>query len=89
MKTKKIEVQGYISDLFADKQYKDIIKNIGNEEEFFMSMIYSPIIFNGNVVGVVTDIDLDEGVWCAICYGNFAVDVDLGRGTISALHPVM
>lgn len=81
-----IEVRGYIDDLLANKEQKDAIRNIEDQDEFLMSMIDAPILYNGKVIGVINDIDLDENTWCGIIWGDMVIDIDLCRGHISSLN---
>lgn len=61
-----IEVRGYIDDLLANKEQKDVIRGIEDQDEFLMSMIDAPIIYKGKVIGVINDINLDENIWYGI-----------------------
>lgn len=42
-----IEVRGYIDDLLANKEQKDVIRDIEDQDEFLMSMIDAPIVYKG------------------------------------------
>lgn len=64
-----VEVRGYINDLIANEEYKDIIKGIKDKEGFLVSMIDAPILYNGKVIGVINDIDLDENAWYGVLWG--------------------
>jgi len=81
-----IEVRGYIDDLLANKDQKDAIRNIEDQDEFLMSMIDSPIIYKGKAIGVINDIDLDENTWCGIIWGDMVIDIDPCRGHISSFQ---
>lgn len=81
-----VEIRGYIENLCTNKEYKDFIGGISNKEEFIMSMIDAPIVYKGKAIGVVNDVDLDEGVWYGVLWGNMAIDVDLCSEYISSLQ---
>ncbi len=81
-----VEIRGYIENLCANKEYKDFIGEISNKEEFIMSMIDAPIVYKGKAIGVVNDVDLDEGVWYGVLWGNMAIYVDLCSEYISSLQ---
>ena len=81
-----VEVRGYINDLIANEEYKDIIKDIQDKEGFLVSMIDAPILYNGKVIGVINDIDLDENAWYGVLWGNMAIDIDMCREYISSLN---
>ena len=81
-----VEVRGYINDLIANEEYKDIIKGIQDKEKFLVSMIDAPILYNGKVIGVINDIDLDENAWYGVLWGNMAIDIDVCREYISSLN---
>lgn len=81
-----IEVRGYIDDLLANKEQKDVIRNIEDQDEFLMSVIDAPILYNGKVIGVINDIDLDENTWYGVLWGNMAIDINVCREYISSLN---
>ena len=81
-----VEVRGYINDLIANEEYKDIIKDIQDKEEFLVSMIDAPILYNGKVIGVINDIDLDENAWYGGIWGDLAIDIDVCCEYISSLN---
>lgn len=81
-----VEVRGYINELIVNEEYKDIIKGIRDKEGFLMSMIDAPILYNGKVIGVINDIDLDESTWYGVLWGNLAIDIDVCREYISSLN---
>lgn len=81
-----VEVRGYINDLIANEEHKDIIKGIQDKEGFLMSMIDAPILYNGKVIGVINDIDLDENAWYGVFWGNMAIDINVCREYISSLN---
>ncbi len=81
-----VEVRGYINDLIANEEYKDIINGIQDKEGLLMSMIDAPILYNGKVIGVINDIDLDENAWCGIIWGDMVIDIDPCRGHISSFQ---
>ena len=81
-----IEVRGYIDDLLANKEQKDVIRNIEDQDEFLMSMIDAPIIYKGKAIGVINDIDLDENAWYGVLWGDLAIDIDVCREYISSLN---
>lgn len=81
-----IEVRGYIDDLLANKEQKDAIRDIEDRDEFLMSMIDAPILYNGKVIGVINDIDLDENTWYGILWGDIVIDIDPCRKRISSFQ---
>lgn len=81
-----IEVRGYIDDLLVNKEQKDAIRDIEDRDEFLMSMIDTPIIYKGKVIGVINDIDLDENIWYGILWGDIAIDIDLCRKRMSSFQ---
>lgn len=81
-----IEVRGYIDDLLANKEQKDVISGIEDQDEFLMSMIDTPIIYKGKAIGVINDIDLDENTWYGILWGDMAINIDLCRERISSFQ---
>lgn len=83
-----IEVRGYIKDLIAKEENKDFIKNIDNPNEFLISAIDAPIIRNGNVIGVINDIDLDEGIIYGVFWGDIAIEVDVCNECITSVQLV-
>lgn len=83
-----IEVRGYIKDLIAKEENKDFIKNIDNPNEFIISAIDAPIIRNGNVIGVINDVDLDEGIIYGVFWGDIAIEVDVCNECITSVQLV-
>lgn len=81
-----IEVRGYIKDLIAKKEYKDFIKDIDNPDEFLVSAIDTPIIRNGKAIGVINDIDLDEGIIYGVFWGDIEIEVDVCHECISSVQ---
>lgn len=81
-----VEIRGYIENLCANKEYKDFISGISNKEEFIMSMIDAPIVHKGKAIGVINDVDLNEGTWYGVLWEDMAVDVDLCGEYISSLQ---
>lgn len=81
-----IEVRGYIKDLIAKEEYKDFIKDIDNPDEFLVSAIDAPIICNGKAIGVINDVDLDEGIIYGVFWGNIAIEVDVCHECISSVQ---
>lgn len=81
-----IEVRGYIDDLLANKDQKDTIRDIEDQDGFLMSMIDVPIIYKGKVIGVINDIDLDENTWYGILWGDMAIGIDSCRKRISSFQ---
>ena len=83
-----IEVRGYIKDLIAKKEYKDFIKDIDSPDEFLVSAIDAPIIRNGKEIGVINDIDLDEGIIYGVFWGDIAIEVDVCNECITSVQLV-
>ncbi len=81
-----VEVRGYINSLIANKEYKDLIKNVDDKDDFILSMIDAPIISNDKVVGVINDVDLDEGVWYGVLWGDMSIDINSCYEYICSLH---
>lgn len=83
-----IEVRGYIKDLIAKEEYKDFIKDIDSQDEFLVSAIDAPIIRNGKVIGVINDIDLDEGIIYGVFWEDIAIEVDVCNECITSVQLV-
>lgn len=83
-----IEVHGYIKDLIAKEEYRDFIKNIENPDEFLISAIDAPIIRNGKVIGVINDVDLDDGIIYGVFWGYIAIEVDVCNERIASVQLV-
>ena len=71
-----IEVGGYIDDLLASKEYKGVFADIGDQEEFLMTMINAPIIQNGKPIGVVNDIDFEDRTWGGVIWADPIVGIN-------------
>lgn len=81
-----VEVRGYIDDLLANKEYKGVLADIGDQEEFLMTMIDAPIIQNGKPIGVINDIDFDNMTWSGVVWNNTLVEIDPCNKSIQSLH---
>ena len=81
-----IEVRGYIDTLLASEEYGDFFADIENQEEFLMTMIDTPIIYNGKPVGVVNDIDFEDMTWSGVIWSNTQIEIDLCNGSIQSIH---
>lgn len=81
-----IGIQININDLIANEKYKELFENIDDEEEFVISAVDSPIIKNGKVIGVINDVDLDEGIMYGAVWGDAAISIDIQRKRISSIH---
>lgn len=81
-----IEVRGYIDDLLANEEYKNFFADIENQEEFLMTMIDAPIIQNGKPIGVINDLDFEDGTWGGVIWGNMQIEIDPCNGSIQSLH---
>lgn len=81
-----IEVRGYIDDLLANKEYKDFLEDIEDSDEFFITMIDAPIIYNGKPIGVVNDIDFDDRTWSGVIWADSAIEIDVCNDNIHSLH---
>lgn len=81
-----IEVRGYIDDLLANKEYQDFLKDIEDEDEFFITMIDAPIIYNGKPIGVVNDIDFDDRTWSGVIWTDSVTEIDVCNNNIHSLH---
>lgn len=76
MEIKMIEVRGYIDDLLTSKEYKGVFANIGDQEEFLMTMFYAPIIQNGKPIGVVNNIDFEDRTWSGVIWADSIIEID-------------
>ena len=81
-----IEVRGYIDDLLASEEYKNFFASIEDQEEFLMTMIDAPIIYNGKPIGVINDIDFEDRTWCGVIWTNARVEIDPCNKSIQSLH---
>lgn len=81
-----IEVRGYIDDLLANKKYEEFLKDIDDKDDFLVSMVDAPIIYNGKPIGVINDIDFEDRTWCGVIWTNARVEIDLCNGSIQSLH---
>lgn len=71
--TKMIEVSGSIDELLVE--FNDI-SSVYNKEETLCTMLDCPIIRNGSVVGVISEIDIDEGIWYGVLWDRVALNID-------------
>ena len=78
-----IEVSGYIKDLLARQNAKEYLTGINDKEEFILSMIDAPILFNGKPIGVVNSVD-DE-FWTGVIWRDSAIEVNPIYKSISAI----
>ena len=83
-----IEVHGYIKDLIAKEEYRDFIKDIENPDEFLISAIDAPIIRNGKAIGVINDVDLDDGIIYGVFWRDIAIEVDVCNERIASVQLV-
>ncbi len=81
-----IEVRGYIDDLLANEEYKSFFEDIENQEEFLMTMIDAPIIHNGKPIGVINDLDFEDGTWGGVIWANARIEIDQCNGSIQSVH---
>lgn len=81
-----IEVRGYIDTLLASEEYGDFFADIENQEEFLMTMIDAPIIKNGKPVGVINDLDFEDGTWGGVIWANARIEIDPCNCSIQSLH---
>lgn len=78
-----IEVSGYIKDLLVEQNTKECLKNIDDKEEFILSMIDAPILFNGKPIGVINSIDNE--FWNGVIWCNPAIEVNPIYESISSI----
>ena len=83
-----IEVHVYIKDLMAKEEYRDFIKDIENPDEFLISAIDAPIIRNGKAIGVINDVDFDDGIIYGVFWGDMAIEVDVCNECIASVQLV-
>lgn len=81
-----IEVRGYIDDLLANIKYEEFLKGIDDKDDFFVSMVDAPIIYNGKPVGVINDLDFEDWTWGGVIWGNTQIEIDPCNGSIQSLH---
>lgn len=81
-----IEVRGCIDDLIVNEEYKSFFADIEDQEEFLMTMIDAPIIHNGKPIGVINDLDFEDGTWGGVIWTNARVEIDLCNGGVHSLH---
>ena len=72
-----IEVRGYIDDLLANEEYRDFLMSIEDSDEFFITMIDAPIVYNSKPIGVVNDIDFDDRTWSGVIWSDSAIEIDV------------
>lgn len=81
-----IEVRGYIDNLLANKKYESFLIDIEDKDDFLVSMVDAPIIYNGKPVGVVNDIDFEDMTWSGVIWNNTLVEIDPCNRSIQSLH---
>lgn len=81
-----IEVRGYIDNLLANKKYEEFLKGIDDKDDFLVSMVDAPIIYNGKPIGVINDIDFEDMTWSGVIWGNTQMEIDLCNGSIQSVH---
>ena len=81
-----IEVRGYIDNLIVNEEYKNFFASIEDQEEFLMTMIDAPIIQNSKPIGVVNDIDFEDGTWGGVIWCNTQMEIDPCNVGIQSIH---
>ena len=81
-----IEVSGYIDNLLANEKYENFLMGIEDKDDFLVSMVDAPIIYNGKPVGVVNDIDFENMTWSGVIWNNTLVEIDSCNKSIQSLH---
>lgn len=81
-----IEVSGYIDNLLANKKYEEFLKGIDGKDDFLVSMVDAPIMYNGKPIGVINDIDFEDMTWSGVIWGNTQMEIDLCNGGIQSIH---
>lgn len=68
-----IEVSGFIDEMMVGI---DDVGHVNNKEELLCSMLDCPILKNGEVIGTINEIDIDDGIWYGVLWDSVALNVD-------------
>lgn len=75
-----IEVSGYLEEILIDTNDVSLIED---PDELVLSLVDTPIMMNGEVVGVINEIDLNMGMWYGVIWNKIRVNIDQSLGTIA------